>query len=158
MITQPEIARAIDRLIDAGFTPPKRLEGYVRAVHDSAKRSGRRFDSTHLTSAVSLIIDSESAYWPKPAKLLGAMSTVLADELRMDGGRSPDGWNGVDPCPVCGAAFRELGPAEQVQATWDDEAKAFRNMAAEATGPRMGILHDRRKHEDAGVPAIGYWR
>ena len=109
--------------------------------------------------AVSDYARSPARYFPTPGQIREA---ALLRRVESGGAAQlgPRSWNQTlkGPCPVCGAVLRMLKPEEQVQFGWDEESGKFMHMGAEAQGERFGVLHDRRKHESAHEPAIGYWK
>lgn len=120
---------------------------------------GDKIDNVEMMSAVSEYAQSGSRYFPSPGQILDAARSKRTPATYED--RAARNGNGPDPaveCPTCGQRLRELKPEEQVWVEWDEDTETFKNIAAPAKNPRLGILHDYRKHREAGAATIGSYR
>lgn len=158
-ITKMAIALAVTRLVNAGFSLKRNMtaEGYVEEAYDRLTGKGSTFTDSHLKAGVSRIIADAGEWFPTVGRLAESMRIAMYED-----GRRPDGrnWNAHPdgPCPTCGAILEALEPARQIRMVPDENTGEMVNENTPGVGPTFDYLHDRKKHEAAGVAIVGrFW-
>ena len=154
-VTEIDIRRQVRRL-EVVFSTKKTTDEIVEAWKWVLADD---LDADELMKAVSDYAKSGGRYFPTPGQireiaLVGRVAGIYGQKA------GPKAWDQTldGPCPICGAVLRMLKPEEQVQFGWDEKDGKFMHMGADSECSRFGVLHDRRKHEQANQPAVGYWR
>lgn len=141
-ITTIDAKREVRRLQQAyslprGADPEAMAEAWAEALH------GVSLDE--LTEAVTVYLRDGGRYWPPPAEI----RRIALDRRRDRSDAVPTDlharfkrWKDAEePCPVCGAVLQTLGSHWGVPKT---------------AAKRIGVIHDRALHQQAGVPHFGY--
>lgn len=153
-VTELDIRKQVRRL-EAVYRAPKSTDELVESWKWVL---GSDVSPEELMAAVSDYAKSSARYFPTPGQIREA--AFLRRTHSGEAHQGPKDWTQTmdGPCPVCGAVLRMLDPDEQVQTAWDDVAGEYTHQGAPALNPRFGVLHDRRQHESARTPAVGFWR
>ncbi len=160
MVSDYDVGRAVNKLRAAGFTVPAGVSELDLARGWRHVLGG--ISSAELHRAVDGYLRSDRTYWPKPGQLLAVLE---ADPHRAVAAiDSPRGWDQTHegPCPVCGAVLQLLtarqAHPDTADLVWDRGRMRQRTSEDREQPQRYGVLHDRARHAEAGVPCVGAWR
>lgn len=153
-VTEVDIRKQVRRLRDV-YSSSKSEDQLVNAFNFVFR--GEPIDNPDLMAAVTSIAKEGGRFMPNPGVVLQRAKQIRGEERGF--ASTAVSWDGVSPCPTCGAKLQDLEPHEQVRFGFNEEGEWI-NLAPRTHRTRIGHLHDYRAHARARCFRFcaGYWR
>jgi len=155
MVTDLDVRRALKDLASVY----KRPDGDRDDMVATWRRALGEVDPRHLEEAVVEYMRSERQFFPKPGQLLVIIRRLESESYGDRRVAETADWNQLQdgPCPICGAVMRVVTDPLAKRAVWDHKKRVMRKRQPDDPPPtkRLGVIHDRVRHQQAGVPIVG---